>query len=356
MKVFTNLKRAGIVFVCLTAAVVFGCFVTKSETASEAAVPVMSERVLVPGGNSVGVRMDVKGVLIVGLEEIDTKDGNTVNPGLDAGLEIGDTILEINGKKVYKASEVQELVNEVKDTVKLKVQRKDRSLNIELSPVVAEDDGLYKLGVWIKDKTAGIGTLTFYDPETKKFGALGHGITDIETGTVLSVNEGELLNSRVESVKEGKVGTPGEIHGIFYEAEAPLGALDKNTKFGIFGSLYNDVDSGFYSKPLVAATQQQIEEGPAYILTTISGDKIEKFDVEIERLTPQTTPDTKSMIIRVTDKDLLERTGGIVQGMSGSPIIQNDRIIGAVTHVFVNNPEKGYGIYIEWMLSECDSK
>ena len=168
MKVFTNLKRAGIVFVCLTAAVVFGCFVTKSETASEAAVPVMSERVLVPGGNSVGVRMDVKGVLIVGLEEIDTKDGNTVNPGLDAGLEIGDTILEINGKKVYKASEVQELVNEVKDTVKLKVQRKDRSLNIELSPVVAEDDGLYKLGVWIKDKTAGIGTLTFYDPETEK--------------------------------------------------------------------------------------------------------------------------------------------------------------------------------------------
>jgi len=235
MKVLANLKKAGIVFVCLTAAVVFGCYLTGSETASEAVVPVMSERVLVPGGNSVGVRMDVKGVLIVGLEEIDTKDGSTVNPGLDAGLEIGDTIVEINGQKVYKASEVQELVNEVGDTVKLKVQRKDRSLNIDLSPVIAEDDGLYKLGVWIKDKTAGIGTLTFYDPETKKFGALGHGITDIETGTILNINEGELLNSKVESVKEGKVGTPGEIHGIFYEAEAPLGSLFKNTKFGIFG-------------------------------------------------------------------------------------------------------------------------
>lgn len=354
MKVSANLKKAGIVFLCLAAAVTLGCYMTEKEPANEAAVPVMSERVLIPGGNSVGVRMDVKGVLIVGLEEIDTKDGKTVNPGLDAGLEIGDTIVEINGKKVYKASEVQDLVNEVRDTVKLKVQRKDRSLNIELSPVIAEDDGLYKLGVWIKDKTAGIGTLTFYDPATKKFGALGHGITDIETGTVLNINEGELLNSKVESVKEGKAGTPGEIHGIFYEAEAPLGTLFKNTKFGIFGSLYSDIENGSYSAPLIAATQAQIEEGPAYILTTISGDKIEKFDVEIERLTPQTAPDTKSMIIKVTDKDLLERTGGIVQGMSGSPIIQNNRIVGAVTHVFVNNPEKGYGIYIEWMLSECD--
>ena len=215
-----------------------------------------------------------------------------------AGLEIGDTIIEINGQKVYKASEVQDLVNEIRDTVKLKVQRKDRSLNIELTPVKSADDGYYKLGVWIKDKTAGIGTLTFYDPETKKFGALGHGITDAETGTILKVNEGELLNSKVESVKEGKVGTPGEIHGIFYEAEAPLGILSKNTEYGIFGTLYHDIEDSLYQTPLVVATQEQIEEGPAYILTTISGDEIERFEIEIERLTPQQQPDTKSMIIR----------------------------------------------------------
>ncbi len=356
MKVLNNLKKAGIVFVCLTAAVILGCYLAGPEPADEATAAVLSERTLIPGGCSVGVRMDVKGVLVVGLEDIDTEDGDTVNPGLAAGLEIGDTIIEINGQKVYKASEVQDLVNEIRGTVKLKVQRKDRSLNIELTPVKSADDGYYKLGVWIKDKTAGIGTLTFYDPETKKFGALGHGITDAETGTILKVNEGELLNSKVESVKEGKVGTPGEIHGIFYEAEAPLGILSKNTEYGIFGTLYHDIEDSLYQTPLVVATQEQIEEGPAYILTTISGDEIERFEIEIERLTPQQQPDTKSMIIRVTDETLLEKTGGIVQGMSGSPIIQNGRIIGAITHVFVNNPEKGYGIYIEHMLAEADKK
>jgi stage IV sporulation protein B len=174
----------------------------------EVTITVLPERTLVPGGHSVGVRMNVKGVLIVGLEEIETPEGEFVNPGLDAGLQIGDNILEINGTKVNNAREVKEIVNKVKKDVRLKVKRKDDIMNIIITPVISVEDNLYKIGVWVKDKTAGIGTLTFYDPSNNTFGALGHAITDPETGTVLSVAQGELLNSKVESVKQEKSAAP----------------------------------------------------------------------------------------------------------------------------------------------------
>lgn len=314
----------------------------------------ISEKKLIPGGHSIGVRMDVKGVLIVGLEDIITIDGTTVNPGKKAGLEIGDTIIEVNGTKVYKATEVQKIVNEIKGDLNLKIQRKDKIMMIELVPVIAKEDELYKLGVWIKDKTAGIGTLTYYDPENKTFGALGHGIIDADTGVVLDINDGELLDSKVESVKEGKFGKPGEIHGIFYESEDPIGELKINSEFGIFGSVYEKIENPEYASPVSIASQDEIYEGKAYILTTIEGDNIERFEIEIERINPQKEPDIKSMIIRVTDKKLLEKTGGIVQGMSGSPIIQDGKLIGAVTHVLVNDPARGYGIFIENMLNAAE--
>lgn len=320
----------------------------------EVTISVLPERVLVPGGHSVGVRMNVKGVLVVGLEEIETPDGEFVNPGLDAGLQIGDNILEINGTKVDNAQEVKEIVNKIKKDVKLKVKRKDDIINIRLTPVVSVDDNLYKIGVWVKEKTAGIGTLTFYDPSNNTFGALGHAITDPETGTVLSVADGELLNSKVESVKQGKAGSPGEIKGIFYEADRPLGKLAVNTEYGIFGETYGTITNPIYQQPLQIGYQNEIKKGPAYILTTLEGDKIEKYSIEIEKINHQTTPNTKSMVIRVTDERLLAKSGGIIQGMSGSPIIQNNKIIGAVTHVFVNDPEKGYGIFIEWMLQDAN--
>lgn len=357
MKSINNILKAGIAFACLILLVAAIGWMTLPETADEAAsTPLISERTLIPGGNSVGVKMDVKGVLIVGLEEIQNEQKQFVNPGLEAGLEIGDTILEINGIKVYRAQEVINTVNEIRGDLKLKVRRKDRTINLKLTPVKSAYDGTYKLGVWVKDKTAGIGTLTFYDPTTGRFGALGHGITDAETGKILSVAEGELVNSRVESVKEGKAGTPGEIRGIFYEAEAPLGELEKNTEYGIFGNIYTGIENSVYKNPLVVATRDQVRKGPAEILTTIKGNKVERFAIEIEKVNDQKAADTRSMVIRVTDQRLLDETGGIVQGMSGSPIIQNGRLIGAVTHVFVNNPGKGYGIFIDWMLQEGDTE
>lgn len=348
------IKKGGLIFAGLLLTIILiGQFtMSRDDTAS---VEVVSETVLVPGGHTVGVRMDVKGVLVVGLEEIQTAEGEKRNPGLEAGLQIGDMILEINGTKVYKADEVQELVNEIQGDVSLMVKRKNQKLDLKLTPVVSEEDNLYKLGVWVKDKTAGIGTLTYYDPVNQSFGALGHAIVDPETGAVLSVDKGQLLQAQVQAIQEGAAGTPGEIRGVFYETDSPLGGLEKNSVYGLFGNAYHPIENPLYHKPLAVGKQEQVEKGKAYILTTLDDNKLERFEIEIEKIDHQSKPSDKGMVIKVTDEDLLERSGGIVQGMSGSPIIQNDRIIGAVTHVFVNNPQKGYGIFIEWMLQEAGS-
>ena len=315
-------------------------------------ISVLPQKTLVAGGQSVGVKMDVKGVLVVGLEEIESPQGSFINPGLDAGLQIGDSIVSIDGEKVDNAAQVSEKINKIRDEVKLKVNRKGKLINIKLAPVLSAADNQYKIGVWVRDKTAGIGTLTYYDPMNNAFGALGHAITDPDTGTVLSVANGELVNSKVESVKQGKAGAPGEIRGIFYEADAPLGLLKGNSSYGIFGKTYKAMANPLYPQPLEIGYQNEIKKGPAYILTTLDGNDIEKYAISIEKINYQSRPDTKSMVIKVTDERLLKKSGGIVQGMSGSPIIQNGKIIGAVTHVFVNDPEKGYGIFIEWMLNE----
>ena len=322
---------------------------------SEANAPVVAEKVLVPGGQSVGVKMDVRGVLVVGLEEIESDDGEKINPGLLGGLQIGDTILEIDGKEVYRADEVQSIVNKIKGVVKLKVKRNNEIISVNINPVVSKTDGLYNLGIWVKDKTAGIGTLTYYDPSNSTFGALGHGIVDAETSSILPVESGLLLESQVQEVKEGKNGKPGEIRGIFYHASDPLGSLERNSNFGVFGVAYHPIENPVYSKPIAVGTKEQVEKGKAYILSTLSNNEIRKFEIEIEKVEKQTSQADKSMVIKVTDEELLEESGGIVQGMSGSPIIQNDRIVGAVTHVFVNDPQRGYGIFIEWMLEESDS-
>lgn len=313
---------------------------------------VVTEKVLVPGGQSVGVKMDVRGVLIVGLEEIVDKDGNKINPGLLSGLQIGDMIVEINGTEVYRAEDVQKLVNEIGDTVMLKVKRNFELINVGIDPVISKDEGVYKLGIWIKDKTAGIGTLTYYDPSNSTFGAIGHGIVDPESGAILSVDSGVLLEAQVQEIFEGKSGEPGEIKGVFYHADDPVGNLVRNSEYGIFGTTYHPIQNELYTKPLAVGSKEQVELGKAYILSTLENNEIRRFEVEIVKLEKQKESAGKSMVIKVTDEELINECGGIVQGMSGSPIIQNDRIIGAVTHVFVNDPTRGYGIYIEWMLQE----
>ena len=216
----------------------------------------------------------------------------------------------------------------------------------------AKEQDAYKIGLWVRDSTAGVGTLTFYDKESGKYGAIGHPITDSETEKILSIKNGDLLNSSIISIKKGVKGNPGELRGIFQEEESPIGKIEKNTQCGIFGEGNKSVCKYLEHKPMHVATRDEIETGKATILTTIDEDGPSEYEIEIVKLFQQDEPGPKSMIIKITDENLLSKTGGIVQGMSGSPIIQNDKIIGAVTHVLINKPDVGYGIYIDWMLED----
>lgn len=317
-------------------------------------VQVVSERVLVPGGQSVGIKMNVKGVLVVGLEEIETDDA-VVSPGYDAGLQIGDTITEINGNAVSYAKDVTEIVNNNgSKNLELKIMRKEKIEKIKLHPVRERTSQTYKIGVWVKEKIAGIGTLTFFDPRCNVFASLGHGIYEMQTGTLLEAGDGQLLRTEVRSIKEGTIGKPGEIRGIFYGDEKPVGQVKKNSVFGVYAKGTNASQMDL-TEPIIMGRQEQVEEGDAYILTTIDGKKVERFDIRITKVNRQNVPDSKGMEIEVTDDKLLRYCGGIVQGMSGSPIIQNNRLVGAVTHVFVNNPTRGYGIFAEWMVEESEN-
>ncbi|MDF2546454.1 MAG: spoIVB [Anaerosolibacter sp.] len=317
-------------------------------------VEVIPKVKVIPGGQSIGVKLNTKGVLIVGLEEIEGIDGKKYNPGYTAGLNIGDSILEIGSEKVRDAEHVTNLINNNGNKMlQLRIKRGEKLLDINIHPVKSADDGEFRLGLWVRDKTAGVGTLTFYHPDSQKFGALGHAITDIDTGLLLAVNSGEVVKSKVASVQQGKKGKPGEIKGIFYETTKPIGNLEKNTHYGIYGKAYEDIENPLYHQPIEIGFQHQVKEGKATILTTVDSNEVQAYEISIEKVNHQKNPNVKSMIIRVTDKRLLEKSGGIVQGMSGSPIIQDGKLIGAVTHVFVHDPTKGYGLFIEWMLNEC---
>lgn len=314
-------------------------------------IDVIDRPELIPGGNAIGVRLNTKGVLVVAVTDLIGVDNERHSPAKDAGIKVGDSILEIDGIKVNDAEHVVKILNEVKDKkVKILVQRNKAEFITEATPVQCLQDNSYRLGVWVRDKTSGIGTLTYIDKDSGKFGALGHGIVDSDTGKLLSVDKGKIMNAKISKIEQGKKGSPGEIRGVFYEADNIAGDISSNNSFGIFGTLRKEYLDTISNKPIPIGFKEEVKEGKAYIYTTVNEDKVEKFEVEILKVQPQLKADQKSMIIKVIDERLLEMTGGIVQGMSGSPIIQDGKLIGAITHVFVNDPTKGYGIFIEWML------
>ncbi|GAB6087792.1 SpoIVB peptidase [Alkaliphilus crotonatoxidans] len=307
---------------------------------------------VIPGGQSIGVKLNTEGVLVVGIADIINEAGQKISPAEAGGIKVGDTLLAVNHQPVENALHVAELIQKNgQNPIVLSLRRNNTEYSATLYPVRAQEDGQYRLGLWVRDKTAGVGTLTFYHEDTGKFGALGHGIADVDTGSLMSIKDGEVMASKVISIQEGKKGKPGEIRGIFHDVNNPIGILKKNSPYGVYGEVLRDM-KGSYHQPMEIAYQHEIKEGPAYILTTLDDNQVEKYEIEILRVIHQSKPDGKSMIIRVTDERLLDKTGGIVQGMSGSPIIQNNRVVGAVTHVLVNDPTRGYGIFIEWMLQE----
>ena len=308
---------------------------------------------LYAGGNSVGVRVSTDGVLAVGYSDLTTGEGEVESPAQNGGIQIGDRLISVNGNKIKNSKDLSKKINESKsENVEILIERNGEEItkNINLSK---NADGDYKIGLWVRDSTAGVGTLTFYDKESGKYGAIGHPITDSETEKILSIKNGDLLNSSIISIKKGVKGNPGELRGIFSSDKKPIGNVTGNTQCGIFGSMNTENLKNINNKTYKVGWRDEIQPGPAQIITTIDEEGPKLYDIEIVKLAKQDNISTKSMVIKITDERLLEKTGGVVQGMSGSPIIQNDKIIGAVTHVLVNKPEVGYGIYIEWMLKDA---
>lgn len=319
----------------------------KIKTVEVMAIP--KEIQLYPGGNVVGIKLQTNGPLVVGFSDIENEEQKPYSPSKESGINLGDVILAINEIEINSSEFLAETLNSLKlDELDVKIERDGKILYKKVKPVKTSD-GKNKIGLWVRDSTAGIGTLTFIDPETGLYGALGHPITDVDTGDIIKISKGNIVNSSIVNVKRGEKGNPGELKGVFINDDIKLGNVKHNTKYGIFGeySLEN-----FYGEKLSIALKDEIQEGPAKIISTIDNDEPKMYDVVIEKLLQQDNPSSKSMIIKVVDEELLEKTGGIVQGMSGSPIIQNNKLVGAVTHVLVNKPDTGYGIYIEWMLKE----
>lgn len=316
--------------------------------------PVKSDMMVYPGGKPIGVKLNTKGVLVVALSDVTTSNGKVASPASEAGIEIGDDILKINNVSVNGSEQTRDEINKSDGkNVNIVINHKGKKLRKSIKPVKSSEDNNYKIGLWVRDSTAGIGTLTFYDKNSNTFAALGHPITDIDTGTMLNINSGEIISSSIISVKKGAKGDPGELKGIFVDEDSILGNIYKNTECGVFGKGNEKLEKGDFP-PMKIGLKNEIKEGPAKILTTIDKDGVKEYDIEIQKLLQQDAPGPKSMVIKVTDKRLLEKTGGIVQGMSGSPIVQNGKIVGAVTHVLVNKPDIGYGIYIEWMLNDAN--
>lgn len=304
---------------------------------------------VIPCGTPFGIKMFTKGVMVVKIDSI-TVDNSTSSPGKSCGLQIGDVITSVNGAEINTNEELLQIVACCKgENINLKVERSGETKELIITPIKSGD--CYRIGVWVRDSSAGIGTVTFYEPTTGYFGGLGHGICDIDTGKLLPLENGEIISANLDGVIKGKVGTPGSLNGHF--TDVVTGNLYENKETGVYGIL-NTCPSN--NEEIYVATKQEVKPGAAEIICTLDDNVPQRYSVEIESVNYNCTEKTKNLVIKITDPELLSKTGGIVQGMSGSPIIQNNKLVGAVTHVFVNEPEKGYGIFAENMLLDYDEE
>lgn len=310
---------------------------------------------VIPGGHSIGIQLETKGVLVVGHHYIDSGEG-LISPALGAKIDIGDTILEMNGIKIQNLDQVKPIIETAgkeEDLLNITLKKKDKIYKTTLQPLLDEKSKSYSIGLYIRDKAAGIGTLSFYDPASKRYGALGHVISDVDTKKPIDLKAGKIVPSEVLKIQRGERNFPGEKRAKFSPEDQALGTVTKNSPFGIFGALVGEPENNYFQEAMEIAYSKDVKEGPAKILTVVNGEEIREYQIEIVNNKIQNSPSTKGMIIKITDEDLIEKTGGIVQGMSGSPIIQDNKLIGAITHVFVNDPTSGYAVHIEWMLEEA---
>lgn len=305
----------------------------------------ISDIKLYPGGMAFGVKIPSQGLTVTGFS---STEGNDSSAAYDAGVRIGDTIIELNGKRINSISDFSPINSG--DKITLTVLRNNKELHFSFYPKYSRDEGKYKTGLYVKDSTSGIGTVTFIDPQTGEFGGLGHGICSSNDGSLLRFNKGIVLDADINGVIKGKIGAAGELKGCL--GNKKLGALYKNSNCGVFGIL----SKGSYTcpeGPMNIAKKNEVKAGEAYIWCTLSNVGPQKYTVELSDININSN-NVKNFKVKITDPALLKQTGGIVQGMSGSPIIQNGKLVGAVTHVLINDPTTGYGIFIENMIDKLN--
>ena len=316
----------------------------------EVSVDVIPKTTVIPLGSAIGMKLYTKGVLVVGMSQIDTDDNKKQKPYENSGIEQGDTILAINDTEI---NSTDELINEIRNSqgnpVKIKYLKNEQTLETSITPVKSNNE--YKIGLWVRDTAAGVGTLTFYQPSTNLFMSLGHGISDIDTEEIVNISTGELVTANILSINKGAKGKPGEIRGTI-DYGSTIGTIYKNTNFGVYGLVTNKSNLNITESEMEVATREEIKEGAAQIICQLDNSGKKKYDIEIEKVYITNNEDNKSMLIKVTDSELLEKTGGIIQGMSGAPIIQNGKFVGAVTNVLVNDPTQGYAVFADIMLKQ----
>ncbi len=315
-------------------------------------VSVLPKTTVIPVGNIAGVKLYTNGVLVVGMSEIEGEDNKSYKPYENSGIEEGDTIVKVNDTTIYSTDDLIENINLSKgEQLQIQYIHDEETKECSITPVKTDEEE-YKLGLWVRDSAAGVGTVTFYEPSTKKFGALGHGITDIDTGELLNIASGEFVTADILNIKKGEDGNPGKIQGTV-DGQETIGEISKNTEFGIYGKIEDlsslNIDA---SKEMEVALRDEIQLGKATILCSLDNETVQEYEIEITKIYKENNYDNKSMEIKVTDERLIEKTGGIIQGMSGSPIIQNGKFVGAVTHVLVNSATEGYAVFGDLMIKQ----
>ncbi len=314
-------------------------------------VNVLDKATVIPVGKIAGIKLYTKGVLVVGMSEIEGQ-----KPYEKSNIQEGDIITNINDSEIQNTTELIECINKSNgNSLNITYITNGETKECDITPVKNEH-GKYQIGLWVRDSAAGIGTVTFYEPETGNFVALGHGITDVDTSEIINISTGELVSTKILSIVKGEIGTPGKIQGTLNNQKS-IGTIYKNTRLGIYGKVVNEANLlPSYGSSMEVATRDEIKVGKAYILCSVEdSDKIEEYEIEIEKKFTGNNYDNKSMLIKVTDERLIAKTGGIVQGMSGSPIVQNGKFIGAVTHVIVNNPKEGYAVFGDMLIKQMRS-
>lgn len=309
---------------------------------------------VVPVGKIIGLKLYTNGVLVVGMSEIEDKNKIINKPYENSDIKAGDTILKIDDKEIENIDELKKVVNDSGgENLKLTILRNGNVVNTSIMPIETNSKE-YKIGLWVKDAATGVGTMTFYEPNTNYFAILGHGITDVDTDRLINIDSGELVTSKIISLKKGEMGVPGEIKGTIIN-QPTIGNIFKNSHFGVFGKLTNltslNIDT---TKKMKVALRNEIELGKASIICSLDNNIAKEYDIEIEKIYIDNDYNNKSMLIRVIDEDLINETGGIIRGLSGAPIVQNGKFVGAVTNVLVSNPEIGYGIFGDLMIKELN--